>query len=142
MMFIIRMNSWLFLFFFQAEDGIRYVAVTGVQTCALPISYLEDPASRTDRLGRGVVAEGLAREQPSALGEVCKERRCHGIRSRSSRRALARKPDRQGAQRDHKRTDGPHDPTPSCRATDPGFASWCPDSEEVAGSPAASGPAH
>src|SRR3989449_11496092 len=26
------------LFFFQAEDGIRDVAVTGVQTCALPIS--------------------------------------------------------------------------------------------------------
>src|SRR5256884_8429092 len=28
----------MFLFFFQAEDGIRDVAVTGVQTCALPIS--------------------------------------------------------------------------------------------------------
>src|SRR5205809_5836147 len=28
----------LFGFFFQAEDGIRDVAVTGVQTCALPIS--------------------------------------------------------------------------------------------------------
>src|SRR2546422_6757633 len=27
----------LYFFFFQAEDGIRYVAVTGVQTCALPI---------------------------------------------------------------------------------------------------------
>src|SRR2546422_1948908 len=27
------------VFFFQAEDGIRDVAVTGVQTCALPISY-------------------------------------------------------------------------------------------------------
>src|SRR2546422_1581182 len=27
----------LFFFFFQAEDGIRDVAVTGVQTCALPI---------------------------------------------------------------------------------------------------------
>src|SRR3989449_8904113 len=27
-------------FFFQAEDGIRDVAVTGVQTCALPISQL------------------------------------------------------------------------------------------------------
>src|SRR2546429_6443806 len=27
-------------FFFQAEDGIRDVAVTGVQTCALPISWL------------------------------------------------------------------------------------------------------
>src|SRR2546429_2591311 len=28
----------LCFFFFQAEDGIRDVAVTGVQTCALPIS--------------------------------------------------------------------------------------------------------
>src|SRR2546422_5166789 len=28
----------IFFFFFQAEDGIRDVAVTGVQTCALPIS--------------------------------------------------------------------------------------------------------
>src|SRR5205809_5065685 len=26
-----------YFFFFQAEDGIRDVAVTGVQTCALPI---------------------------------------------------------------------------------------------------------
>src|SRR5882762_10714613 len=28
----------LFFFFFQAEDGIRDSSVTGVQTCALPIS--------------------------------------------------------------------------------------------------------
>src|SRR2546429_6504655 len=28
----------VWVFFFQAEDGIRDVAVTGVQTCALPIS--------------------------------------------------------------------------------------------------------
>src|SRR5256886_9194557 len=28
----------LSLFFFQAEDGIRDLTVTGVQTCALPIS--------------------------------------------------------------------------------------------------------
>src|SRR2546422_10518431 len=27
-----------FFFFFQAEDGIRDVAVTGVQTCALPLT--------------------------------------------------------------------------------------------------------
>src|SRR5206468_8058454 len=27
-----------FFFFFQAEDGIRDLIVTGVQTCALPIS--------------------------------------------------------------------------------------------------------
>ena len=31
-----------FFFFFQAEDGIRDVAVTGVQTCALPISTLKE----------------------------------------------------------------------------------------------------
>src|SRR2546429_6831792 len=29
-------DGW-YVFFFQAEDGIRDVAVTGVQTCALPI---------------------------------------------------------------------------------------------------------
>src|SRR5437762_12801090 len=28
----------MFHFFFQAEDGIRDTSVTGVQTCALPIS--------------------------------------------------------------------------------------------------------
>src|SRR5260370_11910537 len=31
----------LFFFFFQAEDGIRDSSVTGVQTCALPISFIE-----------------------------------------------------------------------------------------------------
>src|SRR2546429_5997694 len=30
------------VFFFQAEDGIRDVAVTGVQTCALPIFGVAD----------------------------------------------------------------------------------------------------
>src|SRR2546427_1781529 len=30
----------LVFFFFQAEDGIRDLTVTGVQTCALPISAL------------------------------------------------------------------------------------------------------
>src|SRR3712207_7841182 len=34
---------WEF-FFFQAEDGIRDIGVTGVQTCALPISTKETPA--------------------------------------------------------------------------------------------------
>src|SRR5215217_9319778 len=28
----------MLFFFFQAEDGIRDIGVTGVQTCALPIS--------------------------------------------------------------------------------------------------------
>src|SRR5947207_7956763 len=31
---------FFFFFFFQAEDGIRDHCVTGVQTCALPISLL------------------------------------------------------------------------------------------------------
>src|SRR2546430_7459072 len=31
-----------FFFFFQAEDGIRDLTVTGVQTCALPISRQGD----------------------------------------------------------------------------------------------------
>src|SRR5688572_32661008 len=33
----------LFFFFFQAEDGIRDLTVTGVQTCALPILLLKYP---------------------------------------------------------------------------------------------------
>src|SRR5437764_11801416 len=33
------MSLTLFIFFFQAEDGIRGTSVTGVQTCALPILY-------------------------------------------------------------------------------------------------------
>src|SRR5205809_3303753 len=53
--FVIKVLAWFFLigsllssfvfffFFFQAEDGIRDVAVTGVQTCALPISPLPWP---------------------------------------------------------------------------------------------------
>src|SRR2546430_999569 len=31
---------FLVIFFFQAEDVIRYLTVTGVQTCALPISIM------------------------------------------------------------------------------------------------------
>src|SRR3712207_2979193 len=47
MVFVVRLflflHSLMFLFlffFFQAEDGIRDIGVTGVQTCALPISHL------------------------------------------------------------------------------------------------------
>src|SRR5690606_39445733 len=42
-----------FLFFFQAEDGIRDFHVTGVQTCALPISRYHSLA-----LGRDCVIGG------------------------------------------------------------------------------------
>src|SRR5688572_31960993 len=36
--FVIILFVFFFFFFFQAEDGIRDLTVTGVQTCALPIS--------------------------------------------------------------------------------------------------------
>src|SRR6201995_4664269 len=36
----------MFLFFFQAEDGIRDWSVTGVQTCALPICRFMDVEAR------------------------------------------------------------------------------------------------
>src|SRR5256886_12019288 len=42
-------------FFFQAEDGIRDLTVTGVQTCALPISYIKyglDPQEGALKAGR------------------------------------------------------------------------------------------
>src|SRR5947209_20371864 len=42
-----------FFFFFQAEDGIRDIGVTGVQTCALPIySRSKSSAIRTTIGGR------------------------------------------------------------------------------------------
>src|SRR5215216_6912344 len=37
-----------FFFFFQAEDGIRYDLVTGVQTCALPISQQRSTSEQWD----------------------------------------------------------------------------------------------
>src|SRR5260370_10404852 len=35
-----RRTKTIHSFFFQAEDGIRYSSVTGVQTCALPICLM------------------------------------------------------------------------------------------------------
>src|SRR2546430_7401359 len=38
----------LYFFFFQAEDGIRDLTVTGVQTCALPICFIPHrPSTRS-----------------------------------------------------------------------------------------------
>src|SRR5256885_4496458 len=41
------LSNWnvSFFFFFQAEDGIRDYKVTGVQTCALPISHIKRRAT-------------------------------------------------------------------------------------------------
>src|SRR2546422_4516505 len=65
-----------FFFFFQAEDGIRDVAVTGVQTCALPISISsaasEPPraapcSSRAPRRGSVCTCRATARSSSSRL---------------------------------------------------------------------------
>src|SRR5205085_3554226 len=57
-----------FFFFFQAEDGIRDLTVTGVQTCALPIwrgGGIAGPQRRRqddpDPLDHGTVAADGAR---------------------------------------------------------------------------------
>src|SRR5216684_7559429 len=60
------------VFFFQAEDGIRDVAVTGVQTCALPIFAAHDvvvAANAVTELARDVaVLLGPAGEAPDLSG--------------------------------------------------------------------------
>src|SRR5690349_22366440 len=47
---LLKFCNLKFFFFFQAEDGIRDLYVTGVQTCALPIyapgGDAPDPAAR------------------------------------------------------------------------------------------------
>src|SRR3712207_8649048 len=40
------------VFFFQAEDGIRDIGVTGVQTCALPIWVWTSCPSASTRIAR------------------------------------------------------------------------------------------
>src|SRR5205807_7424767 len=68
--------SFFFFFFFQAEDGIRDYKVTGVQTCALPISA--EAADRAVSLLRRV------RRSPPHGGGRCRERPTvrHVVRSR------------------------------------------------------------
>src|SRR5258707_5312799 len=48
------------LFFFQAEDGIRDIGVTGVQTCALPICPRPRPRCESPEILSGPVATGGA----------------------------------------------------------------------------------
>src|SRR5438046_10370376 len=78
-----------FFFFFQAEDGIRDWSVTGVQTCALPISpggvkasgkdlpCFDMPAladlTLTDDEGRDVALRDL-RSEERRVGKECRSR--------------------------------------------------------------------
>src|SRR5205085_3927781 len=51
----------LIVFFFQAEDGIRDLTVTGVQTCALPISDGLPARGSLRQGGAGSRRQGTAR---------------------------------------------------------------------------------
>src|SRR5205809_4949826 len=62
------------VFFFQAEDGIRYVAVTGVQTCALPISFERAVLAQVDD---GIRLPDVT--QPAIQGMVVVGRRQVGL---------------------------------------------------------------
>src|SRR5947209_16001938 len=70
-----------FFFFFQAEDGIRDIGVTGVQTCALPIS----PKALRTSCCRGAPSAGggsrararrarLPRSEERRVGKECRSR--------------------------------------------------------------------
>src|SRR3712207_6956452 len=59
-------------FFFQAEDGIRDIGVTGVQTCALPISKDFGTGSHSQRVQRYAVELARAIE-PALLADASVE---------------------------------------------------------------------
>src|SRR5205807_5401317 len=86
-----------FFFFFQAEDGIRDYKVTGVQTCALPISHLvADPPERDGRAAGG----GIKRDSTAGFSVP-------GVLSKSSRKQWSGNGEHQGRrnQQDSARAD-------------------------------------
>src|SRR6267378_7140937 len=61
-------------FFFQAEDGIRDLYVTGVQTCALPILLAARQPEAGMRLEREIVREQARRLLDEVAGELAAAR--------------------------------------------------------------------
>src|SRR5256885_11099056 len=85
------------VFFFQAEDGIRDYKVTGVQTCALPISHWCPDCRRVKHFlkQRGVTyREVNIEEDPSAEAIVLKanqgKRRVPTLKVRSEERRVGK----------------------------------------------------
>src|SRR5688500_20141270 len=79
-------------FFFQAEDGIRTYRVTGVQTCALPISIERDrPVASHQRPQRGGEASRVKTapinrfHDPGGLAAHAHQPRCRTVRSEERR---------------------------------------------------------
>src|SRR5207237_2998708 len=63
------LSCLFFDFFFQAEDGIRDSSVTGVQTCALPISVVMGTAAGAVR----VMDRAIMRPASSTRGQILPE---------------------------------------------------------------------
>src|SRR2546422_4094017 len=61
----------LSFFFFQAEDGIRDVAVTGVQTCALPISRVQLSRDALEAVSDWLPARPLRPEGDASHMRLC-----------------------------------------------------------------------
>src|SRR5947209_17173836 len=59
-------------FFFQAEDGIRDIGVTGVQTCALPISF--SSRRSTSACAKSARARRSARRRRKSSVSFCRSR--------------------------------------------------------------------
>src|SRR5215203_6539545 len=66
--------SLLCCFFFQAEDGIRAIGVTGVQTCALPISWRLKSRPRVIRVPSAVKYASDTRSEERRVGKECRSR--------------------------------------------------------------------
>src|SRR5207244_5520004 len=86
------------IFFFQAEDGIRDDLVTGVQTCALPISDVGDATAaaglRSSAGATGERAAAAIRDRAAVLALSCAGRGRAGGRWWRRRRCSAlRQPD-------------------------------------------------
>src|SRR3712207_9402813 len=64
--------KYMVMFFLQAEDGIRDIGVTGVQTCALPICSHERAAQATDdgRMSDELVPVTVASRKGETVVEV------------------------------------------------------------------------
>src|SRR5260221_9864768 len=68
-------------FFFQAEDGIRDHCVTGVQTCALPISARA--IARKPAPARPDAADGCPRREPVSADALPRRPAARRCRSRA-----------------------------------------------------------
>src|SRR5690606_40049133 len=84
LLFPLHLHFVFFFFFFQAEDGIRDFHVTGVQTCALPISPLDLPRHpRLEQRAGADVGDGEGHAHDDEGGHHRSEERRVGKECRS-----------------------------------------------------------